>query len=446
MKLTEFFKTDYVNFSSYDNLRKIASLVDGQKNASRKILHTIQSFNIRKQIKVSQLGSKTGEFTEYLHGSMDDVIVNLGQNFTGTNNVPLLQKKGNFGTRFNKEASAPRYIYTFGSDAFFELFKQRDSEVLIKQTFEGAEIEPKFFVPTLPILLMNGSEGVSSGFAQKILPRNPKELKLYILNALSENANTSKPDLKPDLKPDFKNFRGVVELGDNENQFKISGAFKRVKFNTVEITEVPIGYTLKGFIKVLDSLEDKGVIQSYLDLSEDDLFKFTVKFQGNSLKSLTDEEVLVKLKLVKTITENFTVHDEFNKIKTFKSVESLLDEYISVKLKFVELRRVQELKRLNEEITQLKNKVMFIENILSGELVLNMRSKLSIVKDLKSMDFLQLEGNFDYLLNMSLLSLTKERCTKLQSSVKSKQAHINKLNKTTNTKLWIQEINELTSC
>jgi len=440
MKLNEFFKSDYVNFSSYDNLRKIASVVDGQKNASRKILHTVQSFNIRKQIKVSQLGSKTGEFTEYLHGSMDDVIVNLGQDFTGTNNIPLLHKKGNFGTRFNKEASASRYIYTYGSDAFYELFNSADREVLIKQVFEGVEIEPKFFVPTLPVLLLNGAEGVSSGFAQKILPRNPKDVKQHILDKLSTGSS------QIELKPWFRNFTGSITFGENPNQYNIYGNATRVKFNTVEITEVPVGYTLKGYIKVLDALEDKGVIHSYIDKSENDKFNFLVKFQGNTLKSLPDDELLIKLKLKKTITENLTATDENNKIKNFQTIEELLDSYIRVKLQFVEQRRLNELKRSEYEINLLKNKARFIESVLNGELVLNMRTKASIVKDLINMGFLQIEGNFDYLLNMSLLSLTKERCVKARADVKNKQAYINKLNKTTNVNMWIQEIEALTCC
>ena len=177
MTITEFFNTDYVNYSSYDNLRKIASLLDGQKNAARKILYTILAKNIKEKIKVSQLGSKVAEFAEYLHGNMDNVIVNLAQDYTGTNNLPLLQKKGNFGTRFAQEASASRYIFTYGSDNLFKLFNKDDIEILTKQYFEGQEIEPMFYVPNLPILVINGSEDVSSGFAQKILPRSVNDVK-----------------------------------------------------------------------------------------------------------------------------------------------------------------------------------------------------------------------------------------------------------------------------
>jgi len=234
MKITEFFKKDYVNFSSYDNLRKIASLVDGQKNASRKILYTILEKNIKEKVKVSQLGSKVAEFSEYLHGNLDGVIVNLGQDFPGSNNIPLVKKSGNFGTRFSQEASASRYIYASGTDEFFSLFKQEDSPILKHQFFEGEKIEPMFYVPSLPILLINGSEGVSSGFAQKILPRNPEDVKSYIKNTINGKES------KTALVPFFKGFKGKIIQGENSAQWIIKGTVQKVGINKVLITEVPI--------------------------------------------------------------------------------------------------------------------------------------------------------------------------------------------------------------
>ena len=220
-KITEFFKSDYVDQASYDNLRKIASLVDGQKNAARKIIYTILQKNIKEKIKVSQLGSKVAEFAEYLHGNMDGVIVNLAQDFVGSNNLSLLQKKGNFGTRFAQESSASRYIFTYGSENLFNLFRKEDNNILVRQFFEGQEIEPVFYVPNLPVLLINGSEGVSSGFAQKILPRDPKLIKDYIISSFNN-------DSLPLLPPFYKGFKGSVEQGENPAQWLIKGTFDKI--------------------------------------------------------------------------------------------------------------------------------------------------------------------------------------------------------------------------
>ena len=122
MRVQDFFNTKLVNYASYDNLRKIASFIDGFKNASRKVMYTVHEKKIKDKTKVLQLSNKCAEFADYLHGSLDGVVVTLAQDFAGTNNIPLLQKSGNFGTRSVQEASAPRYIFANGSKNFFELF------------------------------------------------------------------------------------------------------------------------------------------------------------------------------------------------------------------------------------------------------------------------------------------------------------------------------------
>ena len=438
MKLTEFFNTDYVDQASYDNLRKIGSLVDGQKNASRKILYTILEKNVKQEIKVSQLGSKVAEFAEYLHGSLENVIVGLCQDYAGTNNLPLLQKKGNFGTRFSNEASATRYIYCYGTDHFFNLFKKEDTAILKHQSFEGEKIEPMFYVPTLPILLINGSDGVSSGFAQKILPRKLSEIKKYILNRISNKRN------RVNLTPFYVGFNGSVVKGEKDSQWKIRGIAEKTAQNKVLITELPIGYDLKGYLKVLDLLEDKKIIQSYRDLSENDTFKFEVTIPSKSLKSLNDDELLQTLKLVKTVTENYTVIDENNKIKVFSDVESILDHYIRVKLGYMQLRKDHLIESLTENIKLDFSKFLFIKMVTDETLIINKRSKKDIVSELDTIENIinkddSVDG-YDYLLNMPIVTLTIERMQKLENDIKLKKSQLDELKITSPEKLWEGEI------
>ena len=180
----DFFENEYVNQASYDNLRKIASCIDGLKNSSRKVICTTIDKNISENLKISQFSNKAAEYCEYLHGDLSPVVTNLAKDFSGTNNLPLLFKKGNFGTRLSNEASASRYIFARKSDNLDTLFVKDDNSILVEQYFEGSKIEPKFYVPSLPILLINGSEGISSGFAQKILTRDVKEIKKYLTYTL----------------------------------------------------------------------------------------------------------------------------------------------------------------------------------------------------------------------------------------------------------------------
>lgn len=435
MKISDFFKNEYVNHASYDNLRKIASLVDGQKNAARKILYTILEKNIREKVKVSQLGAKCSEFAEYLHGSMDGVIVNLAQDFPGTNNITLLQKKGNFGTRFSQDASAARYIYSHGTDDFFNLFKKDDIPILKQQNFEGSPIEPLFYVPSLPILLVNGSEGVSSGFAQKILSRNPESIKQYIVTKLKGGT----PRVK--LVPWFRGFNGIVEQGENGSQWLIKGVIERTSFNKVTVKEVPIGYDLKGYLDVLDKLEENKIIQGYRDKSEDDQFLFEVSINSKTLKEWSDDEILEKLKLIKKITENYTVIDENNKILVYNSAEEILDHYIRIKLEYLQKRKAYQIQKYDEDIRLDFSKYLFIKLIVENKLKINKRKKCDIESDLeKQNNIIKKNDSYDYLLNMNILSLTEERMVKLEQDIKVKKQELEKLNKKTINTIWMEEL------
>lgn len=435
MKISDFFNNDYVDQASYDNLRKIASLVDGQKNASRKILYTVLEKGIKEKIKVSQLGSKVAEFAEYLHGNLDGVIVNLAQDFPGSNNIPLLQKKGNFGTRFSQEASASRYIYAYGTDQFFSLFRKDDTPVLKHQFFEGQPIEPMFYVPTLPILLINGSEGVSSGFAQKILPRNPVDVKTYIKGALVGKQS------KNLLVPYYEGFRGTIQQGDNPAQWLIIGTIERKGINKVVITEVPVGYDLTGYLAVLDDLEERKVIQSYRDKSEDDNFLFEVTIPSKSLSEWDDVELLTRLKLIKKVTENYTVIDENNKIAVFNSAHEILDKYISVKKQYLTARKAHLTNKLAEDIRFEYSRYLFIKMVSEDKLVVSKRKKADIVEDLKKVQhIIQKNDSYDYLLNMNILSLTEERMTSLETDIKNMKIDLDRLAKKSIEQLWAEEL------
>ena len=436
MKISTFFENDYVDQASYDNLRKIASLVDGQKNSSRKIIYTILEKNIKDEIKVSQLGSKVAEFAEYLHGNLDGVIVNLAQNFPGTNNIPLLTREGNFGTRFAQEASASRYIYTYGSKEFFQLFNKNDNNILVKQYFEGEQIEPMFYLPTLPLLLINGSEGVSSGFAQKILSRDPQKIKKAIKQTLEGSVyNTNL------LTPYFEGFNGVVQQGENQQQWLIKGIVQRKSINKVEISEVPVGYDLKGYISVLDDLEDKKIIQSYKDKSENDKFLFEVTINSKDLKEWDDDTLLNKLKLIKKVSENYTCMNELNKIQVFENASEILKRYVDIKLDFLQKRKDYQIETLSSDIKFDFSKYLFIKNIVENKLIINKRKKSDIEIDMDKIEnILRKDGSFDYLLNMNILSLTEERMQKLQDDIKSKKDQLDALSKQDIKDIWLEEL------
>lgn len=432
VKLTDFFNNDFVNYASYDNTRKIASYIDGLKSGSRKVVYTILEKNIKEPLKVSQLASKVAEFAEYLHGSLDGVIVTLGQDYCGTNNLPLLQKKGNFGTRFTPEASASRYIFASGSEAFFKLFSAEDTPILEHQTFEGSKIEPKFYTPALPVILINGSEGVSSGFAQKILPRNPDEVKKAVVCYI-KNAKTLP------LKPWFKGFNGTVEQGDSPRQWLIKGVIKRIAPTKVQIEEVPVGYDLKSYIKVLDDLQDAGAISDYKDLS-DSAFNFVVTMPKAHLDSTSTDDLLAELKLVKKVTENFTCMSADNSIVEFQSDEDIIKEFCAVKREYVAKRKAYNVATQKEALEVLGAKIRFLKLVISGKLKVSKRPVQDVEADLEKLSFAKVAGSYDYLLGQKIWNLTETYLVKLEAQYEEQSAALAAYEELSVDRIWAKDI------
>ena len=443
-KASVFFNNEYVNYASYDNIRKIPSLVDGQKNAARKILWYVFQKNINspaKEIKVSQLDSKVAEATEYLHGSMAGVIVNLAQNFVGSNNINMLEPAGNFGTNLVPEASAPRYIYTYGTPEMFKMFSSEDDAILEHQVFEGHQIEPKFMLPKLPLLLINGAEGISSGYASKILPRNPDEIEKYIRYYLTHPKAPKKPFQN---KPWYKGFNGTIEQADEKNKWEITGSFTRNNAKgIVQINELPIGTNLKQYIKVLDKLEDNKVIMSYKDNTTED-FNFEVKFNRNILKEMSDEKIIDTLKLRKKVSENYTVIDENNKVQVFSSIFEIMDNFIEVKNKYLKKRKEYLISKLTQEIKEDVSRYVFIKSIVQGTLTINNRPIADIEEDISKIDkIVKINNSYDYLLNMSVRTLTKERLEKLMNQIKEKKKELDFVRSASIEEMWLADLDNI---
>jgi DNA topoisomerase II len=442
MKITtiqDFLENEYSNSALYDCYRSIASYIDGLKPSSRKIVYTVKKQNINHDSKVSRLASAVAMETEYLHGevSLQGVITNMTKNFVGSNNLPLLSPNGNFGTRFIPNASAARYIFSKKSKEFDELFKKEDDAILLSQTFEGSTIEPKFFLPVIPLILINGSEGMGTGFAQKVLSRNIKDIKRnlqYLLNG--------KTKLKK-MIPYFEGFKGKVLQGDSENSWIIQGVFKKTNTSTVEIEELPIGYSLSSYLKVLASLEDKGEIKGFEDLSEDDTFKFVIKFKRSVLEQLSDSDIFSLLKLEKRVSENYTCIDENNSVVVFDSPESILISYYTIKLDYYEKRRLYFIERIEEELSFLYSLTTFISEIVYGNLKVNNTPKKDIIESLETRykdSILKKENSYDYLLKIPIYSFTKEKIEELAEKKKKKEEELEYYKKVTPKEIWKKEL------
>jgi len=298
--IKRFFETLYSDQAQNKNYQSIASYVDGLKPTARKVIHTVLKNNINQWTKVEGLANRAAGETEYLGGAtnISGVIVTIAKDYVTSNNIPMLDTNGNFGERLNNKPGEPRYIKTRMLKDMRKYFNKDDEINLIQQEFEGTIVEPKYFVPTIPFILVNGSEGIGSGHAQTIIPRNPKDI--------SENIKLFL-DNKPmkEMIPYWKNFNGKVLKGEDDSKWITEGIYS-VEKRKIIITELPVGYTLLAYTKKLDVLENNKTIKSYIDESDtkNDVYKFIINID---FKFDTSHENIVKtLKLQTKFAENYT--------------------------------------------------------------------------------------------------------------------------------------------
>lgn len=444
INIENFFNNEYIGFAGFDNGRKIPSISDGLKTSQRKVLYTILKNNInsdKKEIKVEQLSAKTSEQTSYLHGaqSLNLVACGLAQKFVGSNNINILEPDGNFGTRMIPTPSAPRYIYTYLSEVSEHIFRKEDEPILEQQTFEGDIIEPKQYYPIIPLVLVNGTDGLSVGFSSNIIPRDPEE----IINWLEAKLNHK--TYSTDFVPYYKGYKGTIsrDLSSTDVvKYMSKGDYIQDNASQLTITEIPIKYTLKSYLKVLDNLCDKDIIKSYKDLSDNDIFRFEVKVKREFFENKTKDDILQILKLTESFTDNLVLLDNAGKIKEYSSVEQILEEYYLIRYNAYEKRKNYYLNKLEKELEFNIERSRFIEFVISKTIKIDDEIS-SIINKLIEFNFKQFDNSYDYLLDMKISSLTKNKVEELTNKINNIKGDIDNLTNMSIEDMWLKELKEL---
>jgi DNA topoisomerase-2 len=425
------FREQYKPYANYDNERSIVNLIDGLKITQRKVLYTCLLKNVNSEMKVAQLASSVAYETQYHHGEQGiaGVICNLAQDFTGSNNLNWLDPIGQFGSRLSPVPAAARYIFTKLSKNF-RLYFRKEDDIILEHLFEDDfKIEPNFFVPILPGVLLNNSLGIGTGFASTILSRDPKELAKYIKAKLSGSSK------KFQLLPHFRGFKGSVTRLDNKYQIK--GSICRINATQVKITELPVGMYLDDIKKQLNKLVENNSIKDYEDNSTEEGFDIDVFYQRGILNSMEDDTILEKLKLVTTVTENLTCWLPTGKLRKFGSVNEIIDYFIDWRLGKYTDRIDKLIEILDSDIVELNERIRFIYFYLGNVNKFKNASKIELFSILE-------ENNFDSkLLDMKIWNLTGDRIIELEQKVKSLVEQKVELQETTNIVLYAKELEQI---
>lgn len=436
--VTAYLDEDYAMYGMYTlEDRAIPSVIDGFKPTQRKIVFVadrVWKTGSEKPLKIFQLGGRIAADAHYHHGdgSLNGAIVGMAQSFK--NSLPLLEEIGQFGSLRAPEAGAPRYISTKLTKNFRLLYK--DFELLENQVEEGNVIEPKFFLPIIPTVLLNGSSGIAVGFATNILNRNPLDLIDACLKTL-DGKKVGK------LLPWWKDFSGSVEQVTGTTQYIIRGAYDIVNTTTVKITELPPSMTFQAYETHLNALLDRGTINSYDDNSSDGI-DYTLKFSRSTLADLIARDKLDQtLKMVETKTENLTCLDERGKLMIFESVPEVVEYFVTFRLKYYTKRKAFLIKKLTDELTYLSNRAKFIRLIIEGKIKVNNRPKSEIADDLETLNFDKVSDSYNYLLGMPIHSLTKETYTQLLTEVAQTKSELSTIRSTDPIDMYRTDLNEL---
>ena len=442
-RIDDFINLEFKHFSNSDNLRSIGSCIDGLKVSQRKILFSCFKRKLYSEIRVAQLAGYVSEHAAYHHGeaSLQGAIVGMAQNFVGSNNINLLQPNGQFGTRImgGSDSASARYIHTQLNPLTDYIFPSKDFPLLDYINDDGLIVEPKWYCPIIPMVLVNGMVGIGTGFSTTIPQFNPKECMANIRRKMNGEPYLS-------MMPYYKGFNGTITKKTEKNntvKFITRGKY-RVIDEMVEITELPIGkwtHDFKEYIENIVKDEDSWIID-YENHSTDEKVKFSVKVSDetlfdNSYKNRDIIEEKFKLQSSKSTT-NMHLYNKGGSIKKYDTIYQIMDEHYYTRLNMYVRRKEYELDNFEKTIKYLEAKMRFITDVINEVVVVNKQSKKSIIEKLRELEYpfyekemiidyeesREIKTEYNYLMNLSIYNFTSEKLEELQNDIdKNKKEH-----------------------
>ncbi len=444
----DFVHKELIHFSNYDLERSIPNMVDGLKTSQRKILYCCFKKPLwEKEIRVAQLASYVSENSAYHHGevSLQGAIVAMAQNFPGSNNINLLAPNGQFGSKshMGKDASQPRYIHTQLREITGKLFIKEDNELLKYLDDDGYLVEPEYYVPIIPMILVNGAIGIGTGFSTNIPCYNPKDI-IRVLKGLMNGEDFD--DDAEDLKPWYRGFKGIIEKVNGK--WTSFGLYQKLTATKLQITELPVGIATNDFKEMIEKMICNKDIQSPIKSYESHYTPNDVNFilHFTSASALDEFDVEKELKLSSTknlgVTNMYAFNDKCQ-ITKYKSAIHIIKEFFTIRLEFYERRRAHLLDKLENDMKRLNNKIRFVMDVINGVIIVHKMRKAELEDKLEEMEYAKCDDSYDYLTRIPIYNFTLDQVEKLKDDIKNKEIQIKLVEDTTANDMWKQELDVL---
>jgi DNA topoisomerase-2 len=458
----DFIHKEMIHFSNYDNDRSLPNLMDGLKISLRKILFSAFKRKLTSEIKVAQFSGYVSEHSGYHHGeaSLNAAIVGMAQDFVGSNNINLFVPNGQFGTRLQggKDSASERYIFTQLNPITRFIYPEADDQVLSYKVDDGQKVEPKYYAPIIPMLLVNGSTGIGTGFSTNVMTYNPQDI-INRLRHLLKTGNTATAADIP-IRPYSEGFTGEITMEDDK--YVISGKYEVKDATHIHISELPIGTWTDSFKEHLEKCLDGTArgskakdgnphIKSYMDMSTDTVVSISVTFAKGSIEALTAEQQPYGKNGIDKLLGLYTTHSRNNmymfdadeKLVKYSSAEEILDAFIPTRLKMYELRKAAQIDKLEHELCEVSNKAKFIKYNLQDKIDLRRKSEQQVVELLTKHKFDKKDDSFNYLRKLPMDSVTEEKVKQLLKEEKDKQEELAELSGKTEKQIWLEELEVL---
>jgi len=453
VSIENFINCDLIHFSNSDNIRSIPSMIDGLKPGQRKVLFGCFKRNLTNEIKVAQLAGYVSENSAYHHGeaSLCGTIVNMAQDFIASNNINLLEPVGQFGTRVQggKDAGQPRYIFTRLAKPTSKLFNKQDAPLLKDNYDDNMKVEPEYYVPILPMVLINGASGIGTGWSTEVPCFNPIDIQKNITRSINGE------EMVP-MIPWYKGFTGdIIKLSDNsylsKGKYTING-------NKLIVTELPVGMWTQKFKEILEELlvkqqNNKSIllmrmynsyctdVKIHFEISCDEEMLFDMQFFDEKL-GMTKLEHHFKL-CSKISTSNMVLYTKDFKLKKYKDELEILRDFIEIR-KEVYSDRIEYIKKeIKKDLNVLEYKMKFIQEFIDEKIQIIRVKKDKIIEQLKSRGYPEIDGSYDYLIKMHIYNLSEDKIEELQQNIDNKNKEYNDISGETNVSIWNKELNDL---
>ena len=472
VKYEEFIDNEMIHFSTYDCARSIPCMVDGLKISLRKILFAAFKRRLTSEIKVAQFSGYVSEHSAYHHGeaSLNGAIVNMAQNYVGSNNINLLEPNGQFGTRCHNgsDSASERYIFTQLNTLTRFIFPEADDNVLTYINDDGQAVEPEYYVPIIPFALMNGISGIGTGFSCTIPSYNPKQVIAYLRNKLtttislddfSDSCCTSQSHSQ--FIPYYQGFKGEIRKL-SEHKFLVRGLYEKVGPDTIRITELPVGTATAAYTifleELMDGLVDKSgkkippTIKDMTSMCTEVAIDITVIFPKGKLEEyeiqidgvtgINGIEKMLKLSCTLSCT-NMHLFNAESKLHKYESVEEIIDEFYDVRLAIYQKRKTFMLEEFRKKLVKLSNKARYITCNLDGTVDLRRKSAQVIHELLGSKMFDTIDGDYKYLIKMPMDSVSEENVAHILKEVGEAELELDQLMKMPIETMWLNELTVL---